>query len=219
MENLAKYFDHTNLKAFVREEAIKRLCEEAKQYGFASVCVNPFYVKLVKNFLKDSNVKVCTVVGFPLGATTTEAKICETKQVIKDGADEVDMVINIGALKDGKDDIVIKDIKAVVGAAKKKIVKVILECCYLTDEEKARACALSKQAGANFVKTSTGFGEWGAKIEDVRLMKEIFGGGVKAAGGIKTLEQTRSFIKAGATRIGVSQGVNIMKELEEEQKI
>ena len=163
-------------------------------------------------------VKVCSVVGFPLGAASSESKIFETKQAIKDGADEIDMVINIGALKDKKEDFVKNDIQGVVKAAKGRIVKVIIECCYLTDEEKRRACVLAKQAGAHFVKTSTGFGKHptggpnGAVIEDVKLMKEVFGGDVKAAGGIKTEEDTLAFIEAGATRIGASAGIAIVEK-------
>ncbi len=163
-------------------------------------------------------VKVCSVVGFPLGAVSSKAKIFETKQAIKDGADEIDMVINVGALKDKKEDFVKDDIHGVVKAARGRIVKVIIECCYLTDEEKRRACVLAKQAGAHFVKTSTGFGKHptggsnGATIEDVKLMKEIFGGDVKAAGGIRTLEDTLAFIEAGAIRIGASNSVAIVEK-------
>lgn len=214
-EEFAKYFDHTNLKPTATDNDIKRLCEEAKKYGFASVCINLCWVKLAKGLLKSTGVKVCTVVGFPLGATTTETKVFETKQAIKNGADEIDMVINVGALKYTDDDFVREDIKAVVKAAKGRIVKVIIECCYLTDEEKKRACELAKKAGANFVKTSTGFGPSGAMVEDIRLMKEVFGGDVKAAGGIKTLEQVKQFIEAGATRLGASASVEIMEEFKE----
>jgi len=222
-KDLAKYFDHTNLKPFATETDIKKLCKEAKKYGFFSVCVNPSYVRLAKKLLKGSDVKVCTVVGFPLGATTTETKVFETKQAIKNGTDEIDMVINIGALKNGDYNFVKKDIQKVVKAAKNKPVKVIIECCYLTDKEKEKACILTKKAGANFVKTSTGFGKSpsggpsGATLKDVRLMKKTFGGDVKAAGGIRTLEQAIEFIKAGATRLGCSASVEIMEEFKKKK--
>ena len=224
-EELAKYFDHTSLKAFVTESDIKKLCDEAKEYGFASVCINSSYVKLAKELLKGSEVKIAVVVGFPLGAVTTKTKAFEAKQAIKNGADEIDMVINVGALKDKKEDFVKNDIGAVVKAAKNRIVKVIIECCYLTDEEKRRACVLARQAGANFVKTSTGFGKNptggpnGATIEDVKLMKEVFGGDVKAAGGIGTLKDVKEFVEAGATRIGASASVAIMEEMKEEKEL
>lgn len=223
MKEIAKFIDHTNLKPDAAEIDIRNLCEEARKYDFASVCINPYYVKLAKELLKGSEVKVCTVIGFPLGATTTEIKVLETTWAIMNGADEIDMVINIGALKDGKDGLVKDEIGQVVLAAKDRIVKVILECCCLTIEEKKRACRLAKKAGAHFVKTSTGFGKHptggfsGATIEDVKLMKEVFGGEVKAAGGIRTLKQVREFIKAGATRIGASASVEIMKEVENEK--
>lgn len=223
MKNLNKYFDHTNLKPTATEDDIKKLCEEAIQYNFATVCVNSSRVKLAKECFRNSKVKVCSVVGFPLGAVSTEAKALETKQAIKDGADEIDMVINIGALKDGKYGFVEKDIRKVIKAARGKIVKVIIECCYLTDKEKKTACIRAKKAGAHFVKTSTGFGSppegvpKGATIEDVKLMKEVFRGDVKAAGGIGTLKQAREFIQAGATRIGASASVAIMEEFEKEK--
>lgn len=223
MKNLNKYFDHTALKAFATEDDIKKLCEEARKYRFVSVCINSSRVKLAEELLKGSGVKVCSVVGFPLGAASTEAKAFETKQAIKDGADEIDMVINVGALKDGKYGFVGKDIREVVKAARRKIVKVIIECCYLTNKEKKTACIRAKKAGAHFVKTSTGFGSppegasKGATIEDVKLMKEVFGGDVKAAGGIGTLEDAKAMIRAGATRIGASASVAIMKELETEK--
>lgn len=219
MKNLNKYFDHTNLKPTATEDDIKRLCEEAIQYNFAAVCVNSFRVGLARECLKNSKVKVCSVVGFPLGANSTEAKVFDTKQAIKDGADEIDMVINVGALKDGKYGFVEKDIRKVVKAARGKIVKVIIECCYLTDKEKKAACIRAKKAGAHFVKTSTGFGSppegvpKGATIGDVKLMKEVFKGDVKAAGGIGTLKDAEAMIGAGATRIGVSASVAIMEEL------
>jgi deoxyribose-phosphate aldolase len=223
-EDLAKYFDHTNLKPFATDADIRILCEEARKYRFATVCVNSSRVELARMLLVGSNVKVCSVVGFPLGATTTEAKVFETKQAIKEGADEIDMVINVGKLKEGLGWFVQEDIKNVVKAAEGKIVKVIIECCYLTDEEKKRACELAKKAGANFVKTSTGFGtpKEGpnrATIKDVKLMKKAFGGDVKAAGGIKTLKDALAMIEAGATRIGTSASVEIMKEFEVNQNV
>jgi len=224
-EEFAKYFDHTNLYPFAREKDIAELCDEAKKYGFASVCVNSGYVKFAKRQLKDSDIKVCTVVGFPLGAASTEAKACETRQAIKDGADEIDMVINIGALKDQQEDLIVSDIKEVIRAAEGRIVKVIIECCYLSNEEKRRACILVKKAGANFVKTSTGFGSppegvaKGATIEDVKLMKKVFGGDVKAAGGIRTLKDALAMIKAGASRIGCSSSVVIIEEFERNKNV
>lgn len=222
-EELAKYFDHTNLKPTAQNSDIEKLCKEAKKYGFATVCVNPDKVWWAKELLRGSEVKVCTVVGFPFGACASETKAFETKQAIKNGAEEIDMVINIGALKDGGYIPVLEDITGVVEAAKGRIVKVIIECCYLTDEEKKEACELAKKAGAHFVKTSTGFGKppegvpKGATIEDVKLMKEVFGGDVKAAGGIGTLEDTLAMIEAGATRIGASASVKIMEEFEKEK--
>lgn len=217
MKNLNKYFDHTNLKPTATEDDIRKLCKEAMQYDFATVCINSSYVELANELLEDAYTEVCTVVGFPLGAASTEAKICETKQAIKDGADEIDMVINIGALKNKDYGFVQKDIQEVVVAANGKTVKVIIECCYLTDKEKKKACELVKKAGAHFVKTSTGFGSSGATIKDVRLMKKAFNGDVKAAGGIRTLEDAQAMIEAGATRLGVSAGVEIMKEFAEEK--
>ncbi|SHG92280.1 deoxyribose-phosphate aldolase [Tepidibacter thalassicus] len=212
--NLAKYIDHTVLKAQTTEADVKRVCKEAKEYGFFSVCINPAYIELAKEELKDSDVKVCTVIGFPLGANTSEVKAFETKDAIQKGADEVDMVINIGALKDKKYDYVEKDIKAVVDAADKKaLVKVIIETCYLTDEEKKIACELSKKAGADYVKTSTGFGTGGATPEDIKLMREIVGQdmGVKASGGVRSKEDAEAVIKNGASRIGASSSVAIVK--------
>ncbi len=218
-EQLAKYIDHTNAtKPTATPDDIRKTCEEAKKHGFASVCVGSYYVKLVKECLRESKVKVCSVIGFPLGMSTTETKVFETKQAIKDGADEIDMVINIGEMKGNNYKFVEEDIRAVVKAARNKTVKVIIECCYLTDEEKIRACKLAKNAGANFVKTSTTLGKPadgrfnGATIEDVKLMKEAFGGDVKATGGIKTLKDAMAIIEAGATRIGASASVEIMEE-------
>lgn len=216
MTELNQYIDHTLLKADVKKEQIKNLCEEAKQYSFASVCVNPTWVSYAKKCLKDSHVKVCTVIGFPLGATTSEVKAFEAKNAIENGAEEIDMVINIGALKDGNDELVKKDIQSVVEAADgKAVVKVIIETCLLTDEEKVRACKIAMNAGADFVKTSTGFSTGGANFADVQLMRKTVGEkmGVKASGGIRTLEDAKKMIEAGATRIGTSSGVAIVKGL------
>lgn len=208
--------DHTLLKAETTKEQIKVLCEEAKEYGFASVCVNPTWVKYAAELLQGSDVKVCTVIGFPLGANTPETKAFETKNAIENGATEVDMVINIGALKDGDDELVERDIKAVVEAAKgKALTKVIIETCLLTEEEKVRACELSVKAGADYVKTSTGFSTGGATVEDVALMRKTVGPniGVKASGGVRNTEDAQKMIEAGATRIGASAGVSIVKGL------
>ncbi len=211
---LAKYIDHTLLKADATKDKIEKLCEEAKEYGFASVCVNPAWVPLAAELLKGSEVKVCTVIGFPLGATTPEVKRFETENAIQNGAEEVDMVINIGALKSGDDELVKKDIQAVVEAAKgKALVKVIIETCLLTEEEKVKACKLSVEAGADYVKTSTGFSTGGATVEDIKLMRETVGPelGVKASGGVRTREDALAMIEAGATRIGASSGIAIVK--------
>jgi len=217
--DIAKYIDHTNLKPYATKEDIIKLCEEAKKYGFYAVCVNPYRVKLAKEQLKDTNVKVASVIGFPLGATSTEVKVFEAKKALEDGADELDMVINIGALKDRDYDYVKRDIEEVVRVAHEKgaIVKVIIETCYLTDEEKEMACKLAMEAGADFVKTSTGFGRGGATVKDVKLMRKVVGDklGVKAAGGIRTYEQALEMIKAGANRIGTSSGVKIVEGIKE----
>ncbi|MEY8000480.1 deoxyribose-phosphate aldolase [Clostridium sp. Mt-5] len=213
--NIAKLIDHTALKPETTKSQIIKLTEEAKQYNFASVCVNPTWVKLASEKLKDSEVKVCTVIGFPLGASTTETKVFETKDAIKNGAQEIDMVINIGELKNKNDAYVENDINSVVKAAKgKALVKVILETCLLTREEKVRACRIAKKAGADFVKTSTGFSKGGAKAEDVRLMRDTVGKdmGVKASGGIHTRQEALEMIKAGASRIGASAGIAIVSE-------
>lgn len=214
-QNIANMIDHTLLKADATKEQIIKLVEEAKEYSFASVCVNPTWVKTAAEGLKDTpNVKVCTVIGFPLGATTSETKAFETKNAIENGATEIDMVINIGALKDKQNDFVEQDIKAVVDSAKgKAIVKVIIETSLLTDEEKKRACELSVKAGAHFVKTSTGFSTGGATVQDIRLMRETVGPdlGVKASGGVRSREDALALIEAGATRIGASSGVAISK--------
>ncbi|KZE78988.1 deoxyribose-phosphate aldolase [Paenibacillus elgii] len=212
---IARLIDHTLLKADASREAVIRLAEEAKQYRFASVCVNPAQVKTAYEVLKDTpDVKVCTVIGFPLGATMPEVKAFEVREAIAAGATEVDMVINIGALKDKQDDLVEQDIRAVVEAAKgKALTKVIIETCLLTNEEKERACRLAVKAGADFVKTSTGFSTGGATAEDIALMRKTVGPdiGVKASGGVRSLEDVQAMIKAGATRIGSSSGVSIVK--------
>ncbi|MGE5678302.1 MAG: deoxyribose-phosphate aldolase [Pseudomonadota bacterium] len=214
--DLARYIDHTILKPDAKESDVIKLCKEALEYKFASVCVNASNVKLADSFLRGTDVKVCTVVGFPLGATTKETKAFEAAQAIDNGASEVDMVINIGALKSGKLDMVEEDIKAVADVCKgKALLKVIIETCLLTDEEKVTACELSKKAGANFVKTSTGFSTGGATAEDITLMRRIVGPemGVKASGGIRNLETALAMINAGATRIGASASISIVNEL------
>ena len=212
--NIASYIDHTLLKPDAQRKDIIRVCAEAKQYGFASVCVNSYYTSLVKEQLKNSEVKVCVVVGFPLGATFTEIKAAEAKMAIEKGADEIDMVINIGALKDGDNQRVKKDIQAVVDVAKKPAkVKVIIETCLLTEEEKERACRIALSAGADFVKTSTGFSTGGAMREDVLLMKRVVGekAQVKASCGIRDYETAVKMIEAGADRIGASQSIYMIK--------
>ncbi|WP_273322235.1 deoxyribose-phosphate aldolase [Vallitalea guaymasensis] len=213
--NLSKYIDHTILKPNASEKDVKRICDEAKKYNFASVCINPSYVKYVAESLKETNVMTCTVIGFPLGATPKEVKAFETVNAIENGADEVDMVINIGYLKSKKYKEVEEDIEAVVNAAKGKAhVKVIIETCLLTDDEKVKACELSVKAGADFVKTSTGFSTGGATLEDVRLMKETVGdkAKVKASGGVRDYETAVAMIEAGADRIGTSSGVAFVSE-------
>ena len=217
---LAKMIDHTILKADATQSDIEKLCEEAKKYNFASVCVNPYWVPLASDLLKNSTVKVCTVIGFPLGATSSESKASETEIAILQGADEVDMVINVGAMKNNKTDIVENDILSVVNSARKTgktqnkniIVKVILETCYLTKDEIKNACICAKNAGADFVKTSTGFGTGGTTVEDVELMKETVGSSmeVKASGGIRDYETAIKMIEAGATRLGTSSGIGIV---------
>ncbi|MCL1819492.1 MAG: deoxyribose-phosphate aldolase [Oscillospiraceae bacterium] len=213
-EALASKIDHTILKPDATPEQIEILCRQAMDYGFASVCVNPVYVPFAAKLLKDSNVMVCTVAGFPLGASSTAVKAFETEQAVRDGADEVDMVIAVGLLKSGRDSEVLEDIKAVVKAADGATVKVIIEACLLTDNEKERACSLCKQAGAHFVKTSTGFSSGGATAEDVKLMKHASGGLlVKAAGGIRALPDALAMLEAGADRIGASASVEIIKSI------
>ncbi|AVQ34037.1 deoxyribose-phosphate aldolase [Staphylococcus muscae] len=214
--NYEKYIDHTLLKPESTRQQIDKIIEEAKEYHFKSVCVNPTHVAYSAEKLADSDVLVCTVIGFPLGASTSEVKACETKDAISKGADEIDMVINIGALKDGRYDDVQADIAAVVEASDDKTVKVIIETVLLTDEEKVKACELSKAAGADFVKTSTGFAGGGATPEDVKLMKDTVGDAleVKASGGVRNLADFQAMLEAGATRVGASAGVQIMQGLE-----
>lgn len=210
---LNKYIDHTLLKPDASQEQIETLIEEAKKYDFASVCVNPTWVNFAAQALKATDVKVCTVIGFPLGANTPELKAFETSDAIQNGANEIDMVINIGALKSRNFDLVERDIRAVVEAAKGTLVKVIIETCLLTDDEKVKACQIAQKAGADFVKTSTGFSTGGATVKDVALMRKTVGPdmGVKASGGARSYEDALAFIKAGATRIGASSGVAIME--------
>ncbi|GMQ63895.1 deoxyribose-phosphate aldolase [Vallitalea maricola] len=212
--NIASYIDHTILKPDATKEQVIKICEEAKQYNFASVCVNAFRTKLVKEHLQGSDVKVCTVVGFPLGAVPTEVKVFETKLAIGHGANEIDMVINIGALKDKDYDYVYEDIKGVVEACKNKaLVKVIIETFLLTQDEKIKVCELSVKAGAEFVKTSTGFSKGGATVEDVSLMKKTVKekANVKASGGVRDYEKAKAVIDAGADRIGASAGIAIVE--------
>ncbi|MFJ7888548.1 deoxyribose-phosphate aldolase [Lysinibacillus xylanilyticus] len=215
-QNFARMIDHTLLKAEATKEQIEKLCAEAKQFNFASVCVNPTWVKNSSELLQGSDVLVCTVIGFPLGANTPAIKAFEAKDAIANGAQEVDMVINIGALKDKNYDLVQADIAAVVEAAKgNALVKVIIESCLLTDEEKVKACELAVAAGADYVKTSTGFSTGGATAEDIALMRKTVGPdlGVKASGGVRSLEDMKKMVEAGATRIGASSGVAIMNGL------
>lgn len=216
---LAKYMDHTLLKADATLDGIDRVVAEAKQFGCASVCVNPFWVPYVARLLDGSGVATCTVVGFPLGASSTASKVFETTDAIANGADEIDMVINIGELKAGHAELVREDIRAVAEAthAGGKLLKVIIECCLLADDEKRLACLLCAEAGADFVKTSTGFSTGGATVADVTLMRECVGPdfGVKAAGGIRTLADAYAMIEAGASRLGVSAAASILAELDE----
>lgn len=208
-----KLFDHTVLKADATKEAVAKICEEAREYHFMSVCVNSYYTAFVAEKLKGSDIKVCTVVGFPLGQMSTRAKAAETELAVADGADEIDMVINVGALKDKEYDIVRDDIKAVKNACGQALLKVIIETCLLTDEEKVKACELAKEAGADFVKTSTGFSTGGATAADVALMRETVGEsmGVKASGGIRDKETAEKMIEAGASRLGTSATIAICK--------
>lgn len=217
MQNINKYIDHTLLKAFATTQEIEKLCSEAKEYNFKSVCVNPAYVSKAKELLAGSDVLVCTVIGFPLGANTIEVKSFEAANAISNGADEIDMVINIGKAKEHDYEYIEKEIAAVVKASFKKTVKVIIETCYLTDEEKKEVCKAATLAKANFVKTSTGFGTGGANAHDVKLMRESVSSDmkVKASGGVRSLSDALAMIEAGAERIGASSGVQIMKELQE----
>ena len=214
--NIAKIIDHTLLKPEATRDQIAQLCREAREYGFAAVCVNPCYVGLAAELLRGSSVKVCSVVGFPLGATLPEVKAYEARRAIEEGAAEIDMVINIGALKSGDLELVKRDIASVVDVchAKGALCKVIIEAALLTDEEKVLACQLARAAGADYVKTSTGFGPGGATVQDVALMRRTVGPemGVKAAGGIRSYEAAKSMVEAGATRIGASAGVKIVQE-------
>lgn len=212
--NYSKFIDHTNLKQDASINDIKTLCEEAIKFDFMSVCINPCFVKYAHDVLLDSEVKVCTVIGFPLGANTTKTKVYETKQALKDGADEIDMVINVSALKDKKYDYVKNEISKIKKVCKNKILKVILETSLLTDEEIVKACELSLEAKADFVKTSTGFSKGGATVEAVALMRKTVGDkcGVKASGGVKTFEDMQKMIDAGASRIGTSSGVKLLEK-------
>jgi len=213
---VAGFIDHTLLKADASQKEIEKLCHEAREFGFATVCINPTWVSLAARLLRGSSTGVCTVVGFPLGATTTDVKQYETRRVIYDGANEVDMVINVGALKSGDLTVVERDIAAVVGACREcgVLSKVIIEAALLTDEEKISACTLSKAAGADYVKTSTGFGPGGATVADVALMRRVVGPdiGVKAAGGVRDYEALKNLVSAGASRVGASAGVKIVQE-------
>ncbi len=208
----SKYIDHTQLKPDATKEKIIALCNEAAQYDFASVCVNPCWIELCREQLKDTDVKVCTVIGFPLGAMTTAAKVFETKDAIEKGAEEIDMVINVGRLKDGDDEYVTSEIAAIKEACGNHVLKVIIEACLLSDEEKVRACKDSEKAGADFVKTSTGFSTGGATLEDVKLMRASVSEKVKvkAAGGIRDKETFEKMIEAGAERIGTSSGAKLI---------
>lgn len=214
MITLNSMIDHTILKSDAKLFEIDKLCREAMDYSFASVCINPCHVKYAKNILSGSTVKVCTVVGFPLGAMTSDAKAFEAKEAVLNGADEVDMVINIGALKDGNMAFVEDDIRRVKLACGNALLKVIIEACLLTDDEKVAACICAKNAGADFVKTSTGFSSGGATVHDVSLMRKTVGNsmGVKAAGGIRTKADALKMVEAGASRIGASAGIKIVTE-------
>ena len=219
--NYSNYIDHTLLKADATEKDIKKLCKEAKEHEFFSVCVNPCFVKYAKRNLKGSVVKVCTVIGFPLGANGIKVKLFEAKRAIADGADEIDVVMNIGKFKEKKYKYVEKELSKIVALCNKKVlVKVIIETCYLSREEILKACHLVYECGVDYVKTSTGFGTSGAQLDDVKAMKEICKDKlkIKASGGIKTLEQLEQFILAGAERIGTSNGVHIIKEAKVEEK-
>jgi len=214
-DELAKMIDHTNVRRDAREVDIEDLCNDAKRYGFACVCVTPVNVERSRKLLEYYDVKVCAVIGFPFGINTPKTKAFETREAIENGAQEIDMVMNIGALKSGHDDLLREDIRGVVKAADSNIVKVILETGLLNKEEKVRACLIAKEAGADFIKTSTGFGVSGATVEDVTLIRKTVGPnmGIKASGGIRNLKTTLDMIEAGATRIGTSTGVQILKSV------
>jgi len=215
MKNIAQYIDHTNLKPDATKEMIVKLCKDAKEYGFYSVCVNPYYVDLCRDLLKDTNVKICSVIGFPLGSIKSVVKAFEAKSAIENGADEIDMVINIGALKSKDYKLVLNDIEEVVQVTKgKAILKVIIETCLLNNDEKVLACQIAVNAGADFVKTSTGFSTDGAKIDDIHLMKDTVKGKcrIKASGGIRTRKDLDAMILAGADRIGASASVEIVSQ-------
>ena len=209
----SKLFDHTILKADATREQVKKICDEAKAYDFASVCVNSYYTAYVAEQLKDTNVKVCTVVGFPLGQMSTKAKCAETEIAVSDGAQEIDMVLNVGAMKEGSFQTVQDDISTVKKACGSALLKVILETCLLTNEEIEKACLLAKESGADFVKTSTGFSTGGAKVEDVALMRKTVGPnlGVKASGGIRDKSTAEAMVEAGASRLGTSATVSIIR--------
>lgn len=210
---LSKYIDHTILKATANKKEVEKLCEEAREYEFYSVCVNGCYVGDAKKYLEGTNVKVAAVVGFPLGAMTTTAKVFEAREAIENGASEIDMVINVAKLKDGEYEYVKEEIRQIKEAIGKNILKVIIETCYLTDEEKIKACELALEAKADFVKTSTGFGTGGATFEDVKLMKSVVGNNakVKASGGVRDKETAEKYIELGAERLGTSSGIEIVK--------
>ncbi|MFA6830370.1 MAG: deoxyribose-phosphate aldolase [Bacilli bacterium] len=208
-----RLIDHTLLAPDATKGQITKLCAEAKEYSFASVCVNPGWINLCQKLLSGSDVKVCTVIGFPLGATMMASKISEAKEALFEGADELDMVINIGRLKDHDDEYVKTEIAELKKVCQDKVLKVIIETCLLTDEEKVRVCLLAKEAGADFVKTSTGFSKGGATVKDIELMRKTVGPemGVKASGGVKTKEDMEAMVKAGATRIGTSHGIDLVR--------
>ncbi len=217
-QELARMMDHSLLRPQSTRVELKKLCGEALQYGFKAVCVNPVHVADAFSILEGSEVIVCSVIGFPFGTHPPQIKAAETREVIRLGAQEIDMVIQVGALKEGRNPEVVEDIRAVVDAASGCPVKVILETCYLTEEEKIRGCKLAMEAGASFVKTSTGFGSAGARVEDVRLMRKVIGKdfGLKAAGGIRTLEDVLKMVEAGANRLGLSGSVAIIREMEKD---
>jgi len=210
----AKYCDHTVLRAYTRQSVVKAFCDEAIRYGLASVCVNPVHVAFVRRQLQGTGVKTCTVIGFPLGANTPAVKATETADAVRNGAEEVDMVMNVGALRDGNDELVLEDIRGVVeAAASRALVKVIIETCYLTEAEKIRACELCIRAGADFVKTSTGFGTGGATADDIRLIRRVVGNRmkIKASTGVDNREAARVMIEAGADRLGLSRSVQVIE--------